>query len=180
MGRHPVPEKSGPSRKPDSALRRPMSIRVPVHVEECPVQAAISEDPHRDVSAWDGLCWGRLGSRVGSEVRVTSRPPAQDHLCMAITSNQSTSSPCKAVRLAVTTWWRRGRPMLGSPPKDTVTSTVSLIDRRPMPHDGVVLPIASRSQRSPSCYTNPRTSSSRTSFLSSFQLMWPIRYVLLL
>jgi hypothetical protein len=42
-----------------------MSIRVPVHVEECPVQAAISEDPHRDVSAWDGLCWGRLGQEWG-------------------------------------------------------------------------------------------------------------------
>jgi hypothetical protein len=61
-----------------------MSIRVPVHIEECPVRAAISEDPHRDVSAWDGLCWGRLGSRVGLEVGGTSRPPAQDHLCMAI------------------------------------------------------------------------------------------------
>jgi hypothetical protein len=38
-----------------------MSIRVPVHIEECPVRAAISEDPHRDVSAWDGLFgvgWG--------------------------------------------------------------------------------------------------------------------------
>jgi hypothetical protein len=32
MGRHQVPEKSGPSRKPDSALRRLIGIRLPVHV----------------------------------------------------------------------------------------------------------------------------------------------------